>query len=119
MKVEVLAPAKVNLALHVTGQRGDGYHFLDTLVGFGPAFDRLTIQISESLVLAVEGPEASGVPTDASNLILKAARVLDANRGGSFKLQKFLGPKVPDDIVFDPGKFFWRRVWFPCRCRWR
>ena len=90
MKVEVLAPAKVNLALHVTGQRGDGYHLLDTLVGFGPAFDRLTIQVSESLVLAVEGPEASGVPTDASNLILKAARVLNANRGGSFKLQKFL-----------------------------
>ncbi|MFN3607404.1 MAG: 4-(cytidine 5'-diphospho)-2-C-methyl-D-erythritol kinase, partial [Cypionkella sp.] len=31
--LRVFAPAKINLALHVTGQRSDGYHLLDTVVG--------------------------------------------------------------------------------------
>ena len=34
MAIEEHAPAKVNLTLHVTGQRGDGYHLLDSLVVF-------------------------------------------------------------------------------------
>ena len=37
------APAKVNLALHVTGRRADGYHLLDSVVVFAAAGDWLTI----------------------------------------------------------------------------
>ena len=45
--VRVTAAAKVNLYLHVTGRRADGYHTLDSLVAFcgiGDAIDSLTAQ---------------------------------------------------------------------------
>ena len=55
------APAKVNLALHVTGQRADGYHLLDSLVAFADLGDTLDIAAGEGLTLTVEGPRAAGV----------------------------------------------------------
>lgn len=71
---EVFAPAKINLALHVTGQRPDGYHLLDSLVVFARFGDRLTLRAASRMALTVVGPFAEGVPTDASNLVWKAAR---------------------------------------------
>ena len=41
MAVAAFAPAKVNLYLHVTGRRDDGYHLLDSLVAFVDIGDRL------------------------------------------------------------------------------
>ena len=41
--VEAFAPAKINLTLHVTGQRGDGYHLLDSLVVFADVGDRVRV----------------------------------------------------------------------------
>ena len=69
-----LAPAKVNLALHVTGRRADGYHLLDSLVVFADRGDRLGVRLSDEYALTVSGPRAEGVPSDARNLCLKAAR---------------------------------------------
>lgn len=71
----VLAPAKVNLTLHVTGQREDGYHLLDSLVVFADLGDRLWFAAADSLSLAVSGPFAAGVPADAGNLIWQAAEL--------------------------------------------
>ena len=42
--IEEFAPAKVNLALHVTGRRADGYHLLDSLVVFANTGDRLSFR---------------------------------------------------------------------------
>ncbi len=50
------APAKVNLYLHVTGRRADGYHLLDSLAVFGPAADTLTLGPAADLSLALDGP---------------------------------------------------------------
>jgi len=73
------APAKVNLALHVTGKRADGYHLLDSLVVFAGVGDRLRLKRSDTSRLAVTGPFADGVPTGPDNLIWKAhALVPDA-----------------------------------------
>ena len=44
MMAEVLAPAKINLTLHVTGQRADGYHLLDSLVVFADIGDRIAVR---------------------------------------------------------------------------
>lgn len=70
-----LARAKVNLALHITGRRADGYHELDSLVAFPQIGDRLALEPSGDLELALEGPFARDLdgPPD-SNLILKAVR---------------------------------------------
>ncbi len=88
--VEVFAPAKVNLTLHITGQRDDGYHLLDSLVVFAPVRDRLIIQDGNTLSLTVEGPEAAGVPADMNNLALRAAEISADGRGASLVLEKRL-----------------------------
>lgn len=75
MTSEVLAPAKVNLTLHITGQRADGYHTLDSLVLFAKIADRLWFTDGDTLGLTVDGPFAAGVPTDARNLVWCAAEV--------------------------------------------
>jgi 4-diphosphocytidyl-2-C-methyl-D-erythritol kinase len=85
-----LAPAKVNLALHVTGQRSDGYHLLDSLVAFAGVGDRLTAAPAEALSLTVTGPFAGEVPTDASNLVLKAARLIGPELSAAITLEKRL-----------------------------
>ena len=75
------APAKVNLTLHVTGQRDDGYHLLDSLVVFADVADHLTATPASDLTLNVTGPFAQGVPVDCTNLMMRAAEVLRAAHG--------------------------------------
>ncbi|MTI19339.1 4-(cytidine 5'-diphospho)-2-C-methyl-D-erythritol kinase [Rhodobacteraceae bacterium RKSG542] len=76
-QVEELARAKVNLALHVTGQREDGYHLLDSVVVFPEFGDRLTLAPSDATSLDIEGPFADLLPGDQTgNLIFKAAQLL-------------------------------------------
>lgn len=75
------AYAKVNLALHVTGRRDDGYHLLDSLVVFADVADRLWARPAPELSLSVSGDFAAGVPLDDSNLVLRAARALGQVRG--------------------------------------
>ena len=45
MTGKISAPAKVNLTLHVTGQRDDGYHLLDSLVVFANLADQITARL--------------------------------------------------------------------------
>ncbi|MCK0121357.1 4-(cytidine 5'-diphospho)-2-C-methyl-D-erythritol kinase [Loktanella sp. F6476L] len=78
---KTVAPAKVNLTLHVTGQRADGYHLLDSLVVFTDAGDLITATPADGLTLTVTGPFSAGVPTDGTNLILRAAETLRRMRG--------------------------------------
>ncbi|WP_299814554.1 4-(cytidine 5'-diphospho)-2-C-methyl-D-erythritol kinase [uncultured Jannaschia sp.] len=73
MPVRGLAPAKVNLTLHVTGRRADGYHLLDSLVAFADIGDLVTVAAGDGLV--VTGPFAAGVPTDDGNLIRRALQL--------------------------------------------
>jgi len=89
MAGEAFAPAKVNLALHVTGRRADGYHLLDSLVVFAGVGDDLSAHASDGLTLIVEGPRAAGVPVDGRNLVLRAAQMLDGG-GAAIRLVKRL-----------------------------
>ena len=73
-----LAPAKINLALHVTGRRADGYHLLDSLVVFAELGDRITVTASNEDGFHVDGPFASNVPVDGDNLVLRARDALRA-----------------------------------------
>ena len=78
-----VAPAKINLALHVTGQRDDGYHLLDTLVTFADVGDVLTFEPANTLSLDIEGPYGSALSAVADNMVLKAARRLADVAGSS------------------------------------
>ncbi len=75
------APAKVNLFLHVTGKRPDGYHLLDSLVVFAGIADRVTIVPAADLSLTIGGPFAASLTADADNLVLRAALALAAEAG--------------------------------------
>ncbi len=77
-----LAPAKLNLYLHVVGRRADGYHLLDSLVAFADIADEIVAAPAPTLALAVTGPYAAalaGAPTD--NLVWRAAERLAARAG--------------------------------------
>ena len=89
-RAHVFAPAKINLTLHVTGRRNDGYHLLDTLVSFASFGDRLVVRPSAAMSLTVDGPEAAGVPTDDTNLVLRAARLVAGSQGYALGLTKSL-----------------------------
>jgi 4-diphosphocytidyl-2-C-methyl-D-erythritol kinase len=88
--LRVLAPAKVNLCLHVTGRRADGYHLLDSLVAFAPFGDWLTLTQAPSPVLTVDGPEAAAVPLDGTNLALRAAALTAPDTPRAIHLTKTL-----------------------------
>ncbi len=75
------APAKLNLFLHVTGRRPDGYHLLDSLVAFADCGDVLHAEDAMNLSLTIAGPFAAGLGADADNLVLRAATALAAEAG--------------------------------------
>jgi 4-diphosphocytidyl-2-C-methyl-D-erythritol kinase len=80
--VEIEAPAKVNLCLHILGRRADGYHELDTLMQTVSLFDTLSITPRDDgeLRMAVSG-RSEGVPDDERNLVVKAALLLRERLG--------------------------------------
>ena len=91
-QVTEFAAAKVNLTLHVTGQRPDGYHLLDSLVVFCGIGDRLDAVVAETLTLTLQGPFARDIPADGDNLVLRAARLVKGDMGVAFTLTKNLPP---------------------------
>lgn len=89
MAAEAFAPAKVNLCLHVTGRRADGYHLLDSLVAFADVGDRVTAEAADAWSLAITGPFAAGLGTGEDNLVRRAAR-LAGGRPAALRLEKRL-----------------------------
>lgn len=70
-----LAPAKINLFLHVLGRRADGYHSLESLVSFADIGDDLALDPGPALSLVIDGPMAAGLATEDDNLVLRAGRL--------------------------------------------
>ncbi len=88
------ARAKVNLYLHVTGRRADGYHELDSLAVFPDVGDLLNVAPSDGLALAITGPFAPALHAGDDNLVLRAARALltaaGTTHGAALTLEKNL-----------------------------
>lgn len=85
-----IAPAKVNLTLHVTGQRNDGYHLLDSLVMFTSLGDVVTVAPADDLSLTIEGPFVGDLDASDDNLVMRAARLFGAGHGAAITLTKNL-----------------------------
>lgn len=66
------APAKINLALHILGRGGDGYHQLHSLCVFTQLGDTLTAAPSGSDRLTIGGPFGVDLSTGQSNLVMRA-----------------------------------------------
>jgi 4-diphosphocytidyl-2-C-methyl-D-erythritol kinase len=89
------APAKINLTLHVTGKRADGYHLLDSLVVFAGAQDVVGARPASGLSLALTGPFAPGLAADPDNLVLRAARALAEAAGVTAGAELTLEKNLP------------------------
>lgn len=81
MLVRERAHAKINLALHVTGRRQDGYHELDSIVAFADVADVLTIAPADTVSLSMSGPFAGDLPGDGENSVTTAWNLLSEFSG--------------------------------------
>lgn len=89
--VTEVAPAKINLALHVLGRRPDGFHALESLVAFSPgAGDRLSFTPAEQDDLAITGPFAAALSPGGDDLV---ARTRDRLR------ETFAGHSCPPVLI--------------------
>ena len=75
-----LAPAKINLFLHVGPTGPDGYHPICSLMAFADIGDLVWLEPAERLSLRVEGPFAGALAGEdlESNLVMRAARAVGA-----------------------------------------
>lgn len=73
--IREIAPAKINLFLHVGQKRADGFHDLESLVVFADVGDELSFEPAGELSLEIEGPYASALTGEADNLVLRAAKL--------------------------------------------
>ncbi len=82
----LIANAKLTLSLRVTGVRDDGFHLIDAEMVSLDLADELEIEPADTSSLTVSGPFADGVPTDGSNLCLRALTL--AGRTAKIRLHK-------------------------------
>ncbi|MCB2092117.1 MAG: 4-(cytidine 5'-diphospho)-2-C-methyl-D-erythritol kinase [Alphaproteobacteria bacterium] len=87
----MLAAAKINLDLRITGRRDDGYHLLDSIVVFADIGDELTVERHKGLTLEISGPFSDGLDCGPDNLIMKAAQL--------FFKETAISPKVTFKLV--------------------
>ena len=80
-RLVVPAPAKVNLFLHVTGRRADGYHTLESLFTLVDLADTVALEVRDDGAVVRSG-EVPGVPAD-EDLALRAARRLKESTGST------------------------------------
>lgn len=89
-----IAPAKLNLALHVRGKRPDGRHAIETIFAFCTDGDRLSAEPAAVLTLEITGPFGERLANDDTNLVLRAARALakaaEVTDGAAITLDKRL-----------------------------
>ena len=90
------ACAKINLALHVTGQRADGYHLLEMLVTFARYGDRLGFAAADADDFTLSGQFADVLADDpGTNLVLKARDLLREAAGGAPPVRIHLEKNLP------------------------
>ncbi|MDR2426378.1 MAG: 4-(cytidine 5'-diphospho)-2-C-methyl-D-erythritol kinase [Endomicrobium sp.] len=92
MKVNIQAPAKINLYLEITGKRPDGYHNLESIMQTVSLFDEITVEdIPAGIELKCDNAH---IPLDSSNLAYKAALVLQKHfnirKGVKISLKKVI-----------------------------
>lgn len=90
-----IAPAKINLALHVRGKLPDGRHAIETLFDFCTDGDRLSAEIADDWSLDISGPFADQLSTGPDNLIWRAAEALRRSSEGSAKAAIRLEKNLP------------------------
>ena len=79
--IEEICRAKINLFLHVTGKRPDGYHNLQSWVAFAEPTDILIVREAKQPYFFVDGPFAKFLPSAQNNLVLNALKLMAERHG--------------------------------------
>jgi 4-diphosphocytidyl-2-C-methyl-D-erythritol kinase len=88
--------AKINLTLHITGRRDDGYHELDSLIVFAAIGDSIEIRPGPQIALDIDGPFAPALrPANSDNLVVAAARALAERYGVTAGARLRLDKRLP------------------------
>lgn len=90
----MLAPAKINLFLHITGKRNDGYHLLQSLFAFADYGDEIRIEESNNFSLAINGPFSDSILSE-ENLITKSVTALENHTGRRANCKIRLTKNIP------------------------
>ena len=98
---DIPAPAKLNLFLHITGRRPDGYHLLQSVFMLIDWCDRLSFERRDDGVIAREDLGADKLP--AEDLCVKAARALQAATGCQLGVQIGLDKRLPTEAGLGGG----------------
>jgi 4-diphosphocytidyl-2-C-methyl-D-erythritol kinase len=95
--IREFAPAKLNLYLHVTGRREDGYHDLDSIVAFASIGDEIALRPAEGFQCEITGPRAAALENEKieDNLVVKAARSLAELTGRKLDAHMVLVKNLP------------------------
>ena len=88
MAIKRSAAAKINLCLHVVGQRADGLHDLQSAVAFLDCGEWVELRKSDRTQLNILGPKAAELPVQDDNLILKAAALFPSRCQTEIRLHK-------------------------------
>lgn len=101
MLYDLIAPAKLNLFLHVVGRRADGYHLLQTVFQFISLADSLDIDTREDGQICRE-TDMTGVPHD-EDLVVRAARLLQQSTGTKQGAQLHVRKRIPSGAGLGGG----------------
>jgi len=88
-----LAPAKINLFLHIVGRRADGYHLLQTVFRLLDYYDTIYLKPTTSKEIK-RTKEVAGVP-EADDLCIRAAKLLQAHTGYQHGVEMFIEKNIP------------------------
>lgn len=103
---DVPAPAKLNLFLHITGRRPDGYHLLQSVFMLIDWCDTLHLELRADGRISREDLETDGRPADAlpaDDLVVRAARALQAACGTSLGVHIGLQKRIPSQAGMGGG----------------
>lgn len=91
-RLVVSAAAKINLALEILGKRADGYHEIATVMQTVDLSDRLVLEDAADVALHTTSP---GIPSDATNLAVRAADVVRRAAGSGRGVRITLDKRIP------------------------
>ena len=97
--MRILSHAKINLYLHVTSKRKDGYHNLDSLIAFTNLYDVIEFRKAKDFKLQIKGPFAKEIKNDNTNLILATAKLLK----DKFNIEGGVNIKLTKNIPVQAG----------------
>ena len=89
------APAKLNLFLHITGQRPDGYHELQTLFQFITLADCLRFKVTDQPTITRHAKSIADAIPETADLTVKAAQTLQAKTGCRLGVEIYLDKHIP------------------------